>query len=897
LLALENFADTIRSIPFFSGLSREDLARVTGKLEEERYSSGQVIIKEGEDVDALYMVESGAVEVVLENGAHGAETLAMLSAYDCFGEMALFTGEKRSATVRAFVDATVLKLRKGDWEELLGKFPSLALHFCKVLSRRLADTDKDVLRGRGAFNLVMEEFFMAQTPEVRHFLTRTAQLKTLDVGAIQSTLSLADPGALLMSLSNSYPPFLKKDDKDRYAYNDYLRDYLTGKFRQTLGKDEQKQLHARYAAYFSERAQWLYAIEHYIKAEAWQDALQLIKRHSEQLLDNEPAQDVLALLQELPATVTKRYGYLARLRGQLHLRLENVQEAIHSYEEFLAHKQVSAVEAIEVARYYQELAELHRKKGELGEALACLQMAATRVEEGDGDLEAVEALRSIELLQQRRGSDEEAVTWGNKALRVAEKLKNAKAKSIFGWNKRVFGIALAFAVSLGLSNLPPQAPLDAKGVYFLALLLGIVILWAFEVFEEHVVAILLLLSWLVFEIVPTTIALAGFGEASWFFALGVLGIGAAVTKSGLLYRLALQLLRALPSNHKIYTFTLLTSGLIVTPLFPENKGRIGIMAPLTQTISEALGYPARSNGSAALAFSTLVGFTQLTFMFLTGATYCLVGWNVLPAPAKAEFGWGTWLMAALPAGILTVVLFFLAIQILFRVKTEQGRRLPSKTLQTQIAILGPLTSGEWTSVFVIALAAIGWLGKPLHGIGESWVALGAFGIFLVTGLLDKKGLKNNIDWGYLLFLGVVSALDDIILRLKVDSWLTGYIAPVVSAVSFSPVLFLFVVAGMVYGLRFLLKKPATVVLLLVTLTHMAQEIGIHPGVLLITILIAIEAWFLPYQTDSYQIAYYSTEEKAFSHAQGRKLMIVKFFVSFLTIAASVPYWRMLGFIR
>ena len=72
--------------------------------------------------------------------------------------------------------------------------------------------------------------------------------------------------------------------------------------------------------------------------------------------------------------------------------------------------------------------------------------------------------------------------------------------------------------------------------------------------------------------------------------------------------------------------------------------------------------------------------------------------------------------------------------------------------------------------------------------------------------------------------------------------------------------------------------------------------GIHPGVLLLAILMAIESWFLPYQTDSYQIVYYSTEEKAFSHAQARKLMVAKFFASLLALTLSVPYWKILGLI-
>jgi CRP/FNR family transcriptional regulator, cyclic AMP receptor protein len=67
---LDSLAEAIRQIPFFSGLSREDLARIVGKLEERRFSLGGVIVNEGEPGDALFAVQSGAVEVILDK-AHG----------------------------------------------------------------------------------------------------------------------------------------------------------------------------------------------------------------------------------------------------------------------------------------------------------------------------------------------------------------------------------------------------------------------------------------------------------------------------------------------------------------------------------------------------------------------------------------------------------------------------------------------------------------------------------------------------------------------------------------------------------------------------------------------------------------------------------------------------------
>lgn len=411
------------------------------------------------------------------------------------------------------------------------------------------------------------------------------------------------------------------------------------------------------------------------------------------------------------------------------------------------------------------------------------------------------------------------------------------------------------------------------------------------------VALQLLFVWVFFNIVPSQTALAGFSESSWFFVLGVLGIGAAVTKSGLLYRAAIQALRLIPPNYRSYASILSVSGLFVTPVLPDERARVSIMLPFSQFISDLMGFKPLSNGSAGLALAAYVGFGLMSFMFLTGATLCLVGWNLLPETAKADFGWGAWALAALPGGVLTLVLLLIAIYFLYRPEDEERATVSPKSLETQVEIMGALTKAEWVSLAVLVLALLGWIGKPIHGISEAWISLGAFLVFLTTGLLDKAGLKNNIDWGVLLFLGVLFSLPVVTLHLKVDRWMIETMRPMLTAFSFHPFAFLSAVTILLYLARIFLNKTPTAILFTLSLAPWAQDIGIHPGVLLITILIAVECWFLPYQTISYQIAYYSTDGKAFSYAQARKLMVVKFVTSLVTLAVSVPYWRVLGLIR
>ncbi len=76
-----------------------------------------------------------------------------------------------------------------------------------------------------------------------------------------------------------------------------------------------------------------------------------------------------------------------------------------------------------------------------------------------------------------------------------------------------------------------------------------------------------------------------------------------------------------------------------------------------------------------------------------------------------------------------------------------------------------------------------------------------------------------------------------------------------------------------------------------------QEMGIHPGVVLITILAAGECFILSCQDGPYQIAYSSTNGQAFTHMQARKVLALRFLATVLAIAIRVPYWKLLGFIQ
>jgi CRP-like cAMP-binding protein len=177
---MADLADTLRTIPLFSGLSREDIAKILGKLEERSFSAGTTIFSQGDKGDSFYFIQSGAVQVVLESAGGRKESIAVFGPQDWFGEMALLSGEPRSATIITVKETTVWRLSREAWDELIEKHPTWLLHFCATLSKRLANLEQQYSQGRDAFSSLAKEFYGSKSAEEQRFFRRAALLNTID---------------------------------------------------------------------------------------------------------------------------------------------------------------------------------------------------------------------------------------------------------------------------------------------------------------------------------------------------------------------------------------------------------------------------------------------------------------------------------------------------------------------------------------------------------------------------------------------------------------------------------------------------------------------------------------------------------------------------------------------
>ena len=113
------------------------------------YDHGAIIVRPGAGGDCMYVIQHGQVEVVVEQAGKSTR-LAVRGAGEFFGEMAIFDGETRMATVRALVQARILKVDRRNLLRSIHDDPSLAFHIVETLSGRVRELSREVAQLRSA---------------------------------------------------------------------------------------------------------------------------------------------------------------------------------------------------------------------------------------------------------------------------------------------------------------------------------------------------------------------------------------------------------------------------------------------------------------------------------------------------------------------------------------------------------------------------------------------------------------------------------------------------------------------------------------------------------------------------------------------------------------------------
>jgi CRP/FNR family transcriptional regulator, cyclic AMP receptor protein len=133
----------LKKSALFGSMKTGELRAVAEIADELQFHANDLIVRENDVGDSLYIIKEGVVKITKQVGDRRLE-LAELGKGACFGDMAIFDAEVRSASVFAKESCTLLCIESDALKDVLIDYPSIALEFIKIFVQRLRNANKKI---------------------------------------------------------------------------------------------------------------------------------------------------------------------------------------------------------------------------------------------------------------------------------------------------------------------------------------------------------------------------------------------------------------------------------------------------------------------------------------------------------------------------------------------------------------------------------------------------------------------------------------------------------------------------------------------------------------------------------------------------------------------------------
>jgi CRP/FNR family transcriptional regulator len=189
----EDTARLLGRVPLFADLEQSDLEQLAHVAVPRSYAAGEAVFREGDTGDTCYLVRSGSVRVTRRHSDGRMITLAELRPGDIFGELAMFGGETRSASVEALQPTRAMAILAADLRRILVRNPELAVKMLEGLANRLRQANERIAR----------QSFQTVAGRVASALLGQVQARTPDGGELERDVLILATQAEIAQLAGA----------------------------------------------------------------------------------------------------------------------------------------------------------------------------------------------------------------------------------------------------------------------------------------------------------------------------------------------------------------------------------------------------------------------------------------------------------------------------------------------------------------------------------------------------------------------------------------------------------------------------------------------------------------------------------------------------------------------
>lgn len=450
----------------------------------------------------------------------------------------------------------------------------------------------------------------------------------------------------------------------------------------------------------------------------------------------------------------------------------------------------------------------------------------------------------------------------------------------------IFAIVSALAVLLAL--IPPFAGLEKKGMIFLGIFVWWVVMMVLELIPTHMSTVAALVLAVALKCGSTGEAFGAFAGTTVWLLIGAFGLATSLAASGLLNRLALNIMRLFPGTYTGQVLGLSLASLVCAPCVPSTTAKCSILVPLAGMVSDKMGYAPHSKGAIGLfnVVNVLTNFAGC--MFLTGGV--VVG--VIIAMVPETFTWFGWLKIFLVWGIVVVGLTILVSLFKYKPGKEEGKTLSKDDIKAMIDALGPMNKKEISALIILVLTIAAWMTETVHGIPTYAVAIIAWVLMTACGLFGPMDFMTKILWPIVVLVGGILGIITLLSSTGVGAWISGLVAPVITPFAGSPVILLIILCIIVTLLMFaMVQGPAQAAVFITLLSGTT----INPLIIAFTVMLASQVFVMPFQLATV-ISACGVSGGRIEHKDIVPTAWAYIIINIIAVVASVPWWSLLGLI-
>jgi divalent anion:Na+ symporter, DASS family len=307
--------------------------------------------------------------------------------------------------------------------------------------------------------------------------------------------------------------------------------------------------------------------------------------------------------------------------------------------------------------------------------------------------------------------------------------------------------AIAIAVALVIWFVPAPGNLTAQAWHLFAIFAATILSVVIGAFPILTASVLAIAAAVLSGTLAPDDAYAGFANPTIVLIIVAFLVARAVVKSGLGQRLGYRAISLFGKSTLGLSYTIFGVDALISPAFPSNTARSGVLYPLVFSMAEAAGAnPHRADRQRLgrfLMFSGMASLTLSSALWLTAMAGNPLGAEIA-RKSGVEISFVSWLMAACVPTLLAMVIVPF---VLYKIIKPEVTAMPNAPADARKALakLGPLTRDQKVVAFTFFGMVVLWGAASVVGLDPTAVAFLGLGVMLATGVLTLGDIAKEGD--------------------------------------------------------------------------------------------------------------------------------------------------------